>query len=202
MLASSGEITEPCPVPLSLTDTAPASRTPALSHFWIRRMMRRSPIRCSRKRLTIVRERHPFEGRSLPVMRTIKRRGTLLLLVVLPDGSRSLIPANWGDWQAAADDPFDSGAAHREPCLAPVADLLRARALVDAVLGRCLILQAAPAADEESCHATDPGVSRSSPIATNVKRPARCRSTHRGRQDSRTHHRASDRDGRTNGGDR
>ena len=51
MLASSGEITEPCPVPLSLTDTAPASRTPALSHFWIRRMMRRSPIRCPKKRI-------------------------------------------------------------------------------------------------------------------------------------------------------
>ncbi len=49
MLASSGEITDPCPVPLSLTVTTPSSRTPAFSHFWIRRMMRRSPIRCSRK---------------------------------------------------------------------------------------------------------------------------------------------------------
>src|SRR5207245_955215 len=46
MLASSGEITDPCPVPLSLTATTPSSRMPALSHFWIRRMMRRSPIRC------------------------------------------------------------------------------------------------------------------------------------------------------------
>src|SRR3974390_2016231 len=52
MLASSGEITEPCPVPLSLTLTTPSSITPALSHFWIRRMMRRSPIRCSRKRIS------------------------------------------------------------------------------------------------------------------------------------------------------
>src|SRR6202030_2948821 len=47
MLARSGEITEPCPVPLSLTVTIPSSRTPAFSHFWIRRMMRRSPTRCS-----------------------------------------------------------------------------------------------------------------------------------------------------------
>src|SRR3954468_20669793 len=47
MLARSGEITDPCPVPLSLTVTTPSSRTPALSHFWIRRMMRRSPTRCS-----------------------------------------------------------------------------------------------------------------------------------------------------------
>src|SRR5258707_10942404 len=42
-----GVITDPCPVPLSLTVTIPSSRTPALSHFWIRRMMRRSPMRCS-----------------------------------------------------------------------------------------------------------------------------------------------------------
>src|SRR6202035_5632212 len=50
MLASSGDATEPCPVPLSLTVTAPSSRMPARSHFWIRRMMRLSPIRCSTKR--------------------------------------------------------------------------------------------------------------------------------------------------------
>ena len=45
-----GVITAPCPVPLSLTVTTPSSRMPTLSHFWIKRMMRRSPIRCSRKR--------------------------------------------------------------------------------------------------------------------------------------------------------
>src|SRR5258707_12005482 len=42
-----GASTDPCPVPLSLTVTIPSSRTPALSHFWIRRMIRRSPTRCS-----------------------------------------------------------------------------------------------------------------------------------------------------------
>ena len=52
MLASNGEITNPCPVPLSLTDTTPSSRRPAFNHFWIRRMMRWSPIRCSRKRIS------------------------------------------------------------------------------------------------------------------------------------------------------
>src|SRR5262244_1227391 len=30
-----------------MTVTTPSSRMPAFSHFWIRRMMRRSPIRCS-----------------------------------------------------------------------------------------------------------------------------------------------------------
>src|SRR6476469_2442861 len=52
MLARSGEITAPCPVPLSLTVTIPSSMTPALSHLRIRRMMRRSPIRCSTNRMS------------------------------------------------------------------------------------------------------------------------------------------------------
>src|SRR5262249_25583052 len=52
MLARSGEITEPCPVPRSLTVTTPFSMTPALSHLRIRRMIRRSPIRCSKNRMS------------------------------------------------------------------------------------------------------------------------------------------------------
>src|SRR6516225_7869867 len=51
MLARSGEITAPCPVPSSLTATIPSSRTPALSHLRIRRVMRRLPIRCSTNRI-------------------------------------------------------------------------------------------------------------------------------------------------------
>ncbi|MET4754417.1 hypothetical protein [Bradyrhizobium sp. RT11b] len=46
--------------------------------------------------LTITRERHAFEGQSLAVISSIRRRG-VLVLVVLPDGRRSLIPANWTD---------------------------------------------------------------------------------------------------------
>src|SRR5262249_6983548 len=52
MLARSGEITEPCPVPRSLTVTTPFSMTPALSHLRIRRMIRRSPIQCSKNRMS------------------------------------------------------------------------------------------------------------------------------------------------------
>jgi hypothetical protein len=114
--------------------------------------------------VTIVRERHPFEGRSMQIMGVVKRRGTLLLLVVLPDGSRSLIPAGWTDWRTtgAVDNPSTSGSERREPCLAPLTDLLHARAIVDALLGRCLIL-VEPAADEESFDATDLGYSPTSP---------------------------------------
>src|SRR5271167_3424797 len=70
----------------------------------------------------ILRERHPFEGRALPVMGTVKRRGVLLLLAVLPDGSRSLIPASWTDWKAVGitDERSNSGTEHRKACLAPL----------------------------------------------------------------------------------
>src|SRR3954453_7897322 len=52
MLARSGEIPDPCPVPRSLVVTTPSSRTPALSHLRIRRMKRGSPISCSTKRMS------------------------------------------------------------------------------------------------------------------------------------------------------
>ena len=112
--------------------------------------------------MTILRERHPFEGRSLQVMGTTKRGGTLQLLVVLPNGSRSLVPASWTDWRAA--ERSDKPAAKledRERCLAPMSDLLHARMIVDALLGRCHpILPTKLVADEENLHAMDPGVSR------------------------------------------
>jgi hypothetical protein len=64
-------------------------------------------------------------------MGTIKRRGTLLLLVVLPDGSRSLIPASWTDW-TAANGGLQSRCEteQRDSCLAPLSDLLHARGIV------------------------------------------------------------------------
>src|ERR1700747_1379143 len=42
------DITDPCPVPFSLTVTTPSSSMPALSHFWIKWRMRGSAIRCSK----------------------------------------------------------------------------------------------------------------------------------------------------------
>src|SRR5215469_2392735 len=65
MLARSGEITDPCPVPRSLVVTTPSSRTPALSHLRIRRMMRESPIRCSTKRESQMVASVPLVGPAL-----------------------------------------------------------------------------------------------------------------------------------------
>jgi hypothetical protein len=60
------------------------------------------------------------------VRRTLKRRGTFFLLLALPDGSRTLVPANWTDWKAteAVDQASGCGTLQRETCLAPLIDLL------------------------------------------------------------------------------
>src|SRR5580700_5306561 len=52
MLAKSGLMTAPCGVPSSVTIKRPCSSTPAVSHFAINLMIRRSPIRCSMKRIS------------------------------------------------------------------------------------------------------------------------------------------------------
>jgi len=57
-----------------------------------------------------------------------------LLLAILPDGSRSLIPAAWTDWANHSAEALEeaNGGDH----LCAVSDLLKARAVVDALLGR------------------------------------------------------------------
>ena len=45
----------------------------------------------------MARPRHPFEGRSLQVLGGMRRHGGLELLLVLPDGSKSLVPTGWTD---------------------------------------------------------------------------------------------------------
>lgn len=90
--------------------------------------------------MTITRERHPFEGRALAVISSIRRRGVLFVLACLPDGSRALIPAQWTDWNEG-----DCGSVHacREAnvgsrALGSLGDLLQLRHLVDALRGRSI----------------------------------------------------------------
>ena len=45
--------------------------------------------------VVITRPRHPLEGRELRVLGGMRRHGRLELLLVLPDGSKRLIPAEW-----------------------------------------------------------------------------------------------------------
>ena len=77
--------------------------------------------------MRVIRRRHPFEGRVLPVLGGMRRRGVLELLVVLPDGSKALMPAGWTDRSATEGVPAAG-------TLGSLADLLHAVAVVAALL--------------------------------------------------------------------
>jgi hypothetical protein len=77
--------------------------------------------------VTLTRPRHPFEGQSLQVLGSMRRHGVVELLVVLPDGSKRLIPAAWTDLERPADGGDDRGPV---ATLGSVSDLLLASVLV------------------------------------------------------------------------
>ena len=84
--------------------------------------------------VTVTRPRHPLAGRRLQVIGAMRRLGRDELLVVLPDGSKTLIPAAWTDRDTTAneDQALDQGTA----ILAGPAELLEARELVAGLCAR------------------------------------------------------------------
>src|SRR4029077_8575457 len=127
--------------------------------------------------VTILRERHPFEGRVLQALGAVHRRGVALLLVGLPDGSRSLIPAGWTDLAAMpVAEPAAATEDDRLHSLARLVDFLHAAPTQAALLSRVPSPRPTPAPTEESCRATDSGASRAARAAGNAGRAARPRS--------------------------
>jgi len=102
--------------------------------------------------VTIVRARHPFEGKSLTVLGTIHRHGRLHLLLILPDGSKSLIPADWTDITLTVQ-PHGAVTSNEAATLGSREDLFQARAVVDALLGRL----ARPESEKANSTATKEG---------------------------------------------
>src|SRR3989442_771721 len=154
----------PCTVPISLTIHLPSSSTPALSISGSTGS-RADPLSdareisptihdsvCRRKArhtthhqelppsVTITRSHHAFEGQSLVVQGRVHRQARVHLLLVLPDGSRSLIPAEWTDLQSSEHTSVADLSAGVS--LAPLSELLHARTIVDALLHKL------PASDE------------------------------------------------------
>jgi hypothetical protein len=77
----------------------------------------------------INRPRHPLDGQELVSLGQMRRHGRVELLLVLPDGSKSLIPAAWRDLDAT--DAVDGVGT-----LGSLGDLLGAHELVCALLAR------------------------------------------------------------------
>jgi len=80
--------------------------------------------------VTITRHRDPLQGHSLQVLGRLRRHGGLELLLVLPDGSKRLIPAAWTDLDA------DNDRVEVAATLGSLSDLLAACALVSALSAR------------------------------------------------------------------
>ena len=100
------------------------------------------------ERVTIIRPRHAFEGRLLEVLNTIHRKGELYLILVLPDGSKSMVRADWTDF-VSVTGPRPTLSVHATAKLGSVEDLLHARAITDALLNR-LAATKSEAAEKES----------------------------------------------------
>ena len=83
--------------------------------------------------VTVTRERHPLAGLELRVLGGMRRHGSLELLLVLPDGSKRLIPAEWTSQHADRSAGQDGQSAGT---LGSVADLLAASVLVSAFSAR------------------------------------------------------------------
>jgi hypothetical protein len=87
----------------------------------------------------IARPRHPLHGLELRVLGGMRRHGRLELLLVLPDGSKRLIPAEWTSQHAdstAADGGAGQDGVGSAGTLGSVADLLAASVLVSAFSSR------------------------------------------------------------------
>jgi Family of unknown function (DUF5372) len=83
----------------------------------------------------VIRPRHPLEGQALALLGWSHLQGQLHLLLVLPDGSRSLIPAAWTDLRTA---PNRAPAATTGPraTVASLGQLLHTGTIVVALLRR------------------------------------------------------------------
>ncbi|WP_239342108.1 DUF5372 family protein [Frankia sp. CiP3] len=80
----------------------------------------------------VTRPGHPFEGRELRELGRMRRHGALELILELPDGSKSMIPAAWTDHAEPATD--GGGTPVGEPTLGRICDLLELTRIVAGLL--------------------------------------------------------------------
>ena len=84
--------------------------------------------------VTIVRDHHPLQGQVLELFSWCHRQGNLYLTLVLPDGSRSLIPAVWTDLNRNLQTSCSDDGRSISATLGSLSHLLHARKVVDSLL--------------------------------------------------------------------
>jgi hypothetical protein len=88
-------------------------------------------------KVTILRDHHPLQGQVLEVFSWTHRHGALHLTLVLPDGSRSLIPAAWTDLNSSNLPTLPAeNTSHSSTAVGTVSHLLHTRKVVDYLLQR------------------------------------------------------------------
>ncbi len=151
--------------------------------------------------VVIIRLRHPLEGQSLRVLGRMRRHGQLELLLVLPDGSKRLIPQAWTD---AGEDTVGDVVA----TLGSLADLLEACALVDDLAGWELAGQeqaARKSPSKEDSRVACPAQFDTRPVSAATGSAGRAAAGRRGRDSDHVagwRDRQSERRGRDRGGRR
>jgi hypothetical protein len=112
--------------------------------------------------VTVTRSRHPLAGRRLQVIGAMRKLGRDELLVVLPDGSKTLMPSAWTDHDTTTAAGRGRESAAGTAVLAVPADLLRACLLVSVLRARAgagLEQAARKSPCEEDDHAACPAKS-------------------------------------------
>jgi hypothetical protein len=153
--------------------------------------------------VVITRPRHPLEGRSLPVLGRMRRHGRVELLLVLPDGSKRLIPRAWTD----AEPDMPDTPCGQAVTLGALTDLLATCVVVNELAERGLNEEgqaARKSPSKEDFHAACPAQFDTRPASETARGTGRGatgagirRSDHpAGRHDRQDRHRAGD------GGDR
>lgn len=108
--------------------------------------------------VTISRRKDPLDGQRVQVLGRLRRHGQAELLVVLPDGSKRMIPQTWTD-----AEPIREGDA--AATLGALGDLLAACALVSALSGHEEGQAARQSPCKEDSHAAYPAQSAAAAVS-------------------------------------
>ena len=106
--------------------------------------------------MKIIRNRHPLQGKYLDVLGWHHREDILHLTLVLPDGSRSFIPATWTNLQEICPEKFPFPVKKSQADLTATATtFLHVCKIVDSLLGKIPSLEqkSRTASREENNHA-------------------------------------------------
>src|SRR2546429_7412143 len=98
--------------------------------------------------VTVTRRKDPLDGQRVRVLGRLRRHGVAELLVVVPDGSKRMIPQSWTDAQPAGCDVTAT--------LAGLGDLLAICVLVAGLSGSQLEQRALQSPREDENHAARP----------------------------------------------